>query len=202
MRATATPKLDRTLELADGRTLAFSEWGEIGGRPVVLLHGMPGSRLMCPDLDATEAGGVRLITIDRPGYGRSDPKIDRTLSEWVDDFVELADHLDLPPCPVVGWSSGGLYALACAYHLPDRVSMVGLAGSPGLALEVPGALDEFSPEGRAAVKLFHQDRAQGIAAVTRLCQRYDGEGLYMPLRFRASPATSRSGQTRFMVSSR
>jgi len=27
MEATATPKLDRTMQLADGRTLAWSEWG-------------------------------------------------------------------------------------------------------------------------------------------------------------------------------
>jgi len=57
MKASATPKLDRTMELADGRTLAFSEWGDLGGRPVVLLHGTPGSRLECPDADATEAAG-------------------------------------------------------------------------------------------------------------------------------------------------
>ncbi len=55
MKASSIPKLDRTMELADGRTLAWSEWGDLGGRPVVLLLGTPGSRLCCPDVDATEA---------------------------------------------------------------------------------------------------------------------------------------------------
>lgn len=201
MRATATPTLDRTMVLADGRTLAFSEWGDLGGRPVVLLHGVPGSRLMCPDIDATIEAGVRLITIDRPGYGRSDPRPDRTMLNWVDDYVELADHLDLPPSPIVGWSGGGPYALACAYRLPDRVTSVGLAGSPGLTGEVPGALDDFSSEGRALIELLHRDRAAGIDAIGRHCQTYGGDGLYLPLKFRAHRGADRSAQTRFMLSS-
>lgn len=201
MRATASPTLDRTMVLSDGRTLAFSEWGDLGGKPVVLLHGMPGSRLMCPDIDATRAAGVRLITIDRPGYGLSDPRPDRTRLNWVDDYLELAEHLHLPPCPIVGWSGGGPYALACAYRLPDRVSSIGLAGSPGLVGEVPGALEDFSAEGRALIDLLHRDRAAGIGAITRHCHEYGGDGLYLPLKFRAHRGANRSARTRFMLSS-
>jgi pimeloyl-ACP methyl ester carboxylesterase len=201
MHATSTPTLDRTMELVDGRTLAFSEWGDLDGKPVVLLHGMPSSRLMCPDLDATLAAGVRLITIDRPGYGRSDPRTGRTMLNWVDDFVELADHLGLPPSPVLGWSGGGPYALACGYRLPDRVSAIGLAGSPGLTGEVPGALEDFSREGRALVEMLQTDRAAGVEGITRLCQTYGGDGLYLPLKFRAHRGPDRSAQTRFILSS-
>lgn len=201
MKASQTPSLDRTMKLTDGRTLAFSEWGDLGGKPLVLLHGMPGSRLMCPDVDATTGAGVRLITIDRPGYGLSDPRPDRTKLNWVDDYVELADHLALPPCPIVGWSGGGPYALACAFRLPERVTSIGLAGSPGLTGEVPHAFDDYSEVGRAAVDLLRRDRAAGIAEIGRLCQAYGGDGLYQPLRFRASPWSNRSAQTRFMLSS-
>jgi pimeloyl-ACP methyl ester carboxylesterase len=155
--------------------MAYSEWGDLGGRPVVLLHGTPGSRLQCPDVDATEAAGVRLITPDRPGYGCSDPRPGLTLLNWVDDYVELADHLGLPPCPVVGWSGGGVYALACAYRLPERVSSVGLAASPGPVAEVPGALDGLSPEGRANYELFQRDRAAGIEAITRRHESFHGD---------------------------
>ena len=196
MTAASTPKLDRTMKLADGRMLAFSEWGDLDGRPVALLHGMPGSRLMCPDTEATETAGVRLITIDRPGYGRSDPRPDRTLLNWVDDYVELADHLRLDACPVVGWASGGMYALACAYRLGDRVPAVAVAGSPGPTREVPGAMADLSPEGRALVELLQRDRAVGIEAISRSVEAGDGEGLHVPLRFRASPATDRVGRTR------
>lgn len=146
--ATATPKLDRTIQLRDGRTMGFAECGDLTGRPVVLLHGEPGSRLFCPDERATEQARVRLITIDRSGYGRSDPRPDPTVLGWASDFAEFIGLLDLPPCPVVGWSGGGPYALAAAFHAPDRLSVVGLAASVGPLDDVPGQWDEVPPEGR------------------------------------------------------
>jgi pimeloyl-ACP methyl ester carboxylesterase len=79
MRASARPRADERMTLADGRMLAFSEWGDPTGRPVVLMHGAPGSRRVCPDEDATAAAGVRLPTVDRPGSGGSDPRPDPSL---------------------------------------------------------------------------------------------------------------------------
>ena len=165
-RATASPKLDRIIRLEDGRRLAYSEWGDLDGRPVVLINGTPASRLLCPDEEATEAAGVRLVTIERPGYGLSDPRPGRTALDCVDDFVELADHLGLPPVPVIGWSGGGSYALALAARLPDRISAVGLAAGVG-PLEHPGSalLAVYSTEERAMIDLLEHDRAAGIAAV-------------------------------------
>lgn len=175
MKASATPRVDGAMQLGDWRTLAWTEWGEPGGWPVVLLHGTPGSRLQCPDVDATEAAGARLIVPDRPGYGRSDPRAGLTLLNWADDFAELADHLELPPCPVIGWSGGGVYALACAYRLPERVASVGLAACPGPVTEVPRALDGSSPEWRAAYELFQRDRAAGIEAIARRHESFHGD---------------------------
>ncbi len=175
-KATASPKVDRTIRLQDGRQLAYCEWGALDGRPVVLLHGAPGSRLICPDEEATEAAGVRLLTVDRPGYGRSDPRPARTLLDWPADYVELADQLGLPPCPVVGWSAGGKYALALGFGAPDRVTTIGLAGSPGPRDQVPGALDELSPEDQAAVELLARDRAAGLAAISKICAWYADDG--------------------------
>ena len=56
-----------TIVLADGRTLAYEEFGSTDGSPVVLFHGLPGSRLFLPG--PTDA--ARIITFDRPGYGES-----------------------------------------------------------------------------------------------------------------------------------
>lgn len=175
-KVTASPKVDRTIRLQDGRQLAYCEWGALDGTPVVLFHGAPGSRLICPDEEATEAAGVRLVTVDRPGYGRSDPRPGRDLLDWPADYRELADQLDLPPCPVVGWSAGGKYALAVGHGAPDRVTTIGLAGSPGPRLQVPGALDELSPEDRAAVELLALDRDAGMAVISMDCAWYAGDG--------------------------
>ena len=175
-KATASPKVDRAMRLQDGRVMGYCEWGDLEGRPVVLLHGLLGSRLFCPNEEATEAAGVRLLTIDRPGYGRSDPRPDRTLLDWADDYLELAGQLDLPPCPVVGWSAGGSYALALGFRAPDLVLTIGLAASRGPIDQVPGFLDELSTNGRAAAQLLARDRAAGVAAIEQECAWFAGDG--------------------------
>lgn len=172
-KATAAPKVDRRIHLQDGRELAYSEWGDLEGRPVVLLHGMPASRLLCPDEDATKEAGVRLVTMDRPGYGRSDPRSGRTLLGWPEDFIELAGQLDLPPCPVVGWSSGGPYALALGYRAPTLVTTIGLAASNGPIEHVPAG---YTPQERAIANLLVSDRAAGLAAISERSAWFAGDG--------------------------
>src|SRR5687768_16128539 len=97
---------DRTIALRDGRSLACAEWGDPSGAPVVLLHGSPSSRLFRPDEGATASAAVHLITVDRPGYGRSDVDPDRTILGWVDDLTQLVDALELARFALVGHSSG------------------------------------------------------------------------------------------------
>lgn len=169
-RVTALPRADHVVTLNDGRSLACAEWGDLGGRPVVLFLGTPGgSRLLCPDADATEALGVRLITIDRPGYGRSDPDPDFSLLSWADDSAALHHLLGLPPCPVVGWSGGGPFALACAVRTPAVVTSVGLAASKGPLDELP---DGFSARERSLSDLLRRDRGAAIEGITKRCQWY------------------------------
>jgi pimeloyl-ACP methyl ester carboxylesterase len=162
MKATARPHADATITLADGRTLAYCEWGNPSGSPVLLAHGGPGSRLLCPDEGATAAAGVRLLTVDRPGYGASDPRPDPSLLGWANDVQALADRLGLERFAVVGWSAGGGYALACAACMPERISAVGLASCEGPYDQVPGALAEgMTPEERT---LFERIRHDPVAA--------------------------------------
>lgn len=127
-----------TIVLKDGRRLAYAEQGAPDGRPVFLFHGAPGSRLQRhPDGSIAQRLGVRLITVDRPGYGLSDPKPNRRLLDWPDDVAALADHLGLERFAVAGISGGGPHALACAHRLPQRVTRLGLISSPA-PYEVPG----------------------------------------------------------------
>lgn len=91
----SVPAVDQTLVLSDGRTLGYALWGEPGGTPVLLVGTSPGSRLLCPDLPATLAAGVRLVTVDRPGSGRSDPDPHPGMARWVADTGALVDHLRL-----------------------------------------------------------------------------------------------------------
>jgi pimeloyl-ACP methyl ester carboxylesterase len=131
---------DEFLRLADGRLLAWTEWGDPRGTPVVFLHPCPGSRMFCPDEQTTAGYGVRLITVDRPGYGGSDPVPNPTLAGFAMDLARLADHLWLGQFAVVGWSGGGLYAAACGARLGDRVSVLALVATPAPGLS-PVAAD-------------------------------------------------------------
>lgn len=129
----------RTLELPDGRTLAYATWGDPDGFPILSLHGTPGCRLnRWPNEDVYTGAGAYWITHDRAGYGRSDRHHGRNVVDEVSDVEALADELDLDRFGVTGGSGGGPHVLACAALLPGRVvravCSVGVAplGSPGL----------------------------------------------------------------------
>ncbi|MFG3344295.1 alpha/beta fold hydrolase [Streptomyces sp. NPDC048018] len=114
----------------DGRTLAVEEWGTPSGVPVVYLHGSPMSRLARhPDERLFHDLGIRLITYDRPGFGRSSPAPGRRVVDAADDVVAVADALGLERFAVFGVSGGGPHALACAARRPDRITRAGALAS-------------------------------------------------------------------------
>ena len=136
------------VRLADGRRLVFIVHGDEFGYPVVLEHGTPASRLGLGFADArARARGVRVICPDRPGIGRSDPAPRRSLLGWADDVTALADALEIHRFGVIGYSCGGLHALACAARLPARVSAVALMAGAG-PLDRPEAFEGLDPMDR------------------------------------------------------
>src|SRR5947209_15085160 len=99
---------DTTMRLRDGRTLAYAEFGDPAGKPVLYMHGFPDSRLTRhPDDALTASLGVRVIIPDRPGMGGSDFRRARSLLERASFVAELADELKLDRFAVAGWSAGG-----------------------------------------------------------------------------------------------
>lgn len=118
---------EHTLRLADGRTLACLELGDPAGLPVLYFHGYPGSRLEARVAAASAARlGVRLLALDRPGFGQSTFQTGRSIAGWASDVAALADRLELRRFSIIGVSGGGPYALACAALLPDRLARVAL----------------------------------------------------------------------------
>ena len=115
--------------LPDGRNLGWAEYGDPAGAPVVYLHGTPGSRLSRPD--DTALTGIRLIALDRPGYGRSTPARRPTLFGVADAVAALMTSLGHDRFGVVGFSGGGPYALACGARFPHGVTGVVTAGLTG-----------------------------------------------------------------------
>ncbi len=112
----------QSAEAADGRALAFAEWGDPGGFPVFAMHGTPGCRLdRHPDDGLVRSTGTCVISYDRPGYGGSDRHRGRAVADAAGDVAAIADHLGIGRFSVYGASGGGPHALAVAALLGDRV---------------------------------------------------------------------------------
>jgi pimeloyl-ACP methyl ester carboxylesterase len=113
---------DAVIEVEDGRTIGYADFGRPDDRPVVWCHGGPGCR-SGPRYIASAAieAGVRLIGIDRPGYGLSTPRPGRSIADWAHDALAVADHLGVDRFATIGLSTGGPYALAVAALAPERV---------------------------------------------------------------------------------
>src|SRR5262245_60815543 len=112
-----------TITLADGRTLCFARYGATDGRPVIYLHGAGSSRIEGGLYDQqARAVGVQIIATDRPGCGGSSPAPGRTFPGYALDLQELADALGIKRFVVAGMSNGGVYAMAAAARLPDRIT--------------------------------------------------------------------------------
>lgn len=124
--------------------------------------------------EAAVGAGLRLIGVDRPGYGRSDPQPGRTIASVVADMLRVADHLGIDRFATVGESTGGAYALALAALAPDRV----------LALVVCGGMTDMSwAPGRATMSPLHVhavwDAADRDAAIAAAVAGYGDDGSKM-----------------------
>jgi len=73
---------------------------------------------MAPD---AAAAGLRVIGIDRPGYGKSTPNPGRDIGGWTAEALAALDTLGIERFLAVGVSTGGAYALALACAAPERV---------------------------------------------------------------------------------
>ena len=113
----------------------MAEHGASAGTPVLVFHGLPGSRRQRhPDDGIALSLGARLLHFDRPGFGRSTPARRRSLPQIVADVEQLCKALSLKHIRLAGVSGGAPYALACAALLQERVvktAIVSGIGPPG-----------------------------------------------------------------------
>ena len=117
------------IQLPDGAVLAFQEYGDPTGTPVIFCHGWPSSRTMAQLADEpARAVGVRVISPDRPGISDSSMHVDRKLSDWPRVVERLVDDLRLGDFRILAISGGAPYAYATAMAMPERVRAIGIVG--------------------------------------------------------------------------
>ena len=110
------------LALRDGRKVQVEEYGDPVGVPALWFHGAFSSRLEAASLDrAARELGLRVLSLDRPGVGGSDALPGRTATGYAEDVADILDALDIAQAAVGGLSNGGMYTMAVASVIPDRV---------------------------------------------------------------------------------
>lgn len=109
----------------------------------MLLHGSGNSAVsFLPLLE--HVGGRRLLVVDRPGHGLSEPLDDgvgQPRRTAVEVLTGLLDALELDRIDLLGNSTGGAWSLWMALDRPQRVRRIVLAGAtpllPGTRPPVP-----------------------------------------------------------------
>ncbi|MFB6072253.1 MAG: alpha/beta fold hydrolase [Halobacterium sp.] len=140
---------------APGGSVAYTEYGDPAGAPVVFLHGTPGSRVLASVYDdAASERGVRVIGFDRPGYGRTPPRPDYGPEDAGALVAAVLDDAGVDDAGLVAFSGGVPHALAATASHPDRVAGVDVVagavppsyrGDTPTPQRVLGALAEATP---------------------------------------------------------
>jgi len=119
-----------TIKTRDDVKLYVKDHGT--GRPVVLLHGWPLSADTFDDLAlAITKAGMRAISYDRRGFGRSEqPYAGYEYDKLGDDLADVMNELDLNDATLIGFSmGGGEVARYLSRHGSSRVSQAVLISS-------------------------------------------------------------------------
>lgn len=138
---------------------------------VVLCHSAPGAGIFDPDPAETRARNVRLLSVDRPGYGGSDPVVGTwaTVASAADDLAEVLDSLRVKRVGVAGWSAGGRVALALAARRPDLVDRLAVLATPAPDVELPwigrGQREELERLGALAPDSAQAELARRLASL-------------------------------------
>jgi proline iminopeptidase len=170
----------RMLDVGDGHWIYVEEVGSKGGRPVVFLHGGPGSGAQQLHRTLFDPARDHVFLIDQRGAGRSHPYLSRaanTTDHLIGDLETVREHFGIARWLVVGGSWGSTLGLAYAETFPERVAgLVLRAIFLGTAQEIAWAFLDgpriFRPELFAAFRdrLSLAERADPLSAyVTRLC---------------------------------
>ena len=103
--------------VVDGRTVRFADGGD--GPALLLIHGLGGSWQTWLENIPVLARGYRVIAIDLPGFGRSDPlPAPGGTERFIEVIATLLDELGVTQTVVVGHSLGGLVATLVAERRP------------------------------------------------------------------------------------
>ncbi len=119
------------LKVSETHAIYYEECGNPDGRPVVFLHGGPGSGCNPNQRRFFDPAHYRIILLDQRGCGRSTPlgeTGDNTIDDLVEDIEKLRLHLGIQRWIVFGGSWGSTLGIAYAIAHPATVAGLILRG--------------------------------------------------------------------------
>lgn len=119
------------LEVGSGHSIYWEESGNPKGKPVIFLHGGPGSGTDPGHRCYFDPKKYRIILMDQRGCGKSKPHsslIDNTTWHLVADIEKLREMLKIRKWVVFGGSWGSTLSLAYAETHPEAVEALILRG--------------------------------------------------------------------------
>lgn len=133
--------------------MAWSEFGDEDGVPLLRVPGTPGCRYsLRADRTPWIERHLRAITTERPGFGASSRMPGRHFREPADDLAAILDHLGLESVFVTGGSGAAPHELAFAGQHPDRVrAMTVVVGAAPLVDEEAEHMIGLNAEARRLV---------------------------------------------------
>ena len=147
------------LEVGDGNTMYWETCGNPYGKPVVVLHGGPGSGCTPWYRGLFHPNAYRIVLFDQRNCGRSIPHAsnlytdlkNNTTIHLIADIEQLRQHLKIDRWMVFGGSWGSTLALAYAVNYPKRITDMILFGvTTGRHKEIDwlfrGGVSIFFPE--------------------------------------------------------
>ena len=118
------------VQLADGPTLRYREWGRPDGAALLLLHGTTADSTTWSNVAPGLGEHFRVIALDLRGRADSEWPDEYSLPLMADDVVKFMDALGILGAVLVGHSSGALVAFLVATGHPDRLRMLVLEEMP------------------------------------------------------------------------
>ncbi len=107
--------------LPDGRRLAYRVYGVPTGRPLLMFHEGLGSSLLPPGAQALAVTlGLTVFSLERPGFGKSDPDPSYSFGGVAEDVVHLCDSLGIATTRIAAILSGAPSAVLTAIRLGAR----------------------------------------------------------------------------------
>ena len=138
-------------------------WNEAGSgeKTFILLHGAGAGASSFSNFVLNFgplAERYRVLAVDQPGYGKSDPMTMTEPRNTVNARAvkDLMDHLGIEKASLIGNSMGGATALCFAVDYPDRLDKMVLMGSGGAGATLFGMLPS---EGGKALQACYHDQS-------------------------------------------